>query len=51
VTVVPEEDTPQDQQDVTRRTEDLAAALRFGHEVERDDPNIGFESPPSDEIE
>lgn len=44
--------TAQDQDgDFSRRAAELAAAIRLGYEVERDDPNIGFESPPDDEIE
>lgn len=48
----PVESTAQDQDgDFSRRAAELAAAIRLGYEVERDDPNIGFESPPDDEIE
>lgn len=45
------ESTAQDQDDFSSRAAELAAAIRLGYEVERDDPNIGFESPPDDEIE
>lgn len=45
------ESTAQDQGDFSSQAADLAAAIRLGYEVERDDPNIGFESPPDDEIE
>jgi len=47
--VAPEVDTPQD--DFADRAAELAAAIRFGYEVERDDPNIGFETPSADKIE
>lgn len=29
----------------------LAAAIRLGYEAERDDPNLGFETPTTEEIE
>lgn len=37
--------------DFVDRAADLAAAIRLGYEVERNDPNIGFETPPDDEID
>lgn len=49
--VVGEESTPQNQDEFTSRAAGLAAAIRLGYEVERNDPNIGFETPPDDEIE
>lgn len=49
--VTPAYGTAQDQDDFSGRAAELAAAIRLGYEVERDDPNIGFESPPDDEIE
>ena len=29
---------------------DPAASIKLGYEVEADDPNIEFESPPDDEV-
>lgn len=46
--VAPDSHEPAD--DCSERVEDLAAAIRLGYEVERNDPNIGFEPPPDNEI-
>lgn len=51
MTVAPDEDPPRGQQDFTSRQRDLAAAIQLGYEAERDDPNIGLDAPPRDEIE
>ena len=37
--------------DFAVRAADLAAAIRLGYEVERNDPNTGFEPRPDNEIE
>lgn len=49
--VAPAESTARGPADFSSRAADLAAAIRLGYEVERDDPNIGFESAPDNEIE
>lgn len=37
--------------DYKRLATELAASIRLGYEVERDDPNIAFDMPPDREIE
>lgn len=51
IAVAPAEGRGQDQDGFSRRAAELAAAIRLGYEVEHNDPNIGFETPPDDEIE
>ncbi|MBS45880.1 MAG: hypothetical protein CMH83_22460 [Nocardioides sp.] len=51
IALAPAESTAQGPDDFSSRAAHLAAAIRLGYEVERDDPNIGFESPPDNEIE
>lgn len=53
IAVAPAEGTDQDQDhdEFSRRAAELAAAIRLGYKVERNDPNIGFETPPDEEIE
>lgn len=47
--IAPGADSPGD--GFENRVAELAAAIRLGYEVERNDPNIGFELPPDREIE
>lgn len=49
--VPPGEGPPLGQPDFTIRQSDLAAAIQLGYEAERDDPNIGFDAPPREEVE
>lgn len=35
----------------TDELKELVAAITLGYEVERDDPNIGYDMPPDQEIE
>lgn len=49
MTLVPNADSSHD--DFTDRAANLAAAIRLGYEVERNDPSISFEPPPDNEIE
>ena len=34
-----------------RLSAEMAASIRLGYEVDRDDPNIAFDTPPDREIE
>jgi Transposase IS116/IS110/IS902 family len=37
--------------DYERLSAEMAASIRLGYEVERDDPNFAFDTPPDREIE
>lgn len=37
--------------DFDKLSREMAASIRLGYEVERDEPNVAFETPPDREIE